>query len=194
MDSSETLNISVTDSFPYSLFPSPNTPSPRGSGREPQQEQWIWTIKALQTALKFEANSASVWLCGSFWQSPARAGAALPRLQQTRRVQLSLPEGPQAVDPVLQGIKWMRGRRERTAPQGRVEQPAWWARGMAPCHSRAGSVSWAPATSLHWCSVPSTACRVVLIPTWKQMECGDEQGQRGKVLKALLNPGNPMPR
>lgn len=37
------------------------------------------------------------------------------------RVQLPLPEGPQAVDPILQGIKHMvGGRRQRAAPQGRV--------------------------------------------------------------------------
>lgn len=64
-------------------------------------------------ALKFEVNLASVWLHGSSWQSPERAGLALPRL----RIQLPLPEGPQAADPILGGTEHLTGGKE-----GRAEE------------------------------------------------------------------------
>lgn len=35
---------------------------------------------------------------------------------------------------------------------------------------------------------------VVPTPGGQRTGHGDEQAQRGKVLKTLLNPGNPMPR
>lgn len=156
MDSSKTLKIPVTASF--SLFPSPNVLSLHGFGREPQREHGVWTIKGLQMALKFEVNPASVWLHGSSWQSPEHAGLALPRL----RIQLSLPNGLQAFDPILGGIKHLKGGKVgEGSPRGAGGegggggQPPCRACSTTPCECRAESGGSVPSATSEWYPHPT---------------------------------------